>query len=116
MVGLLTAGLTACYMFRAVFMTFESEPWGNAHERNHLHESPPVMTMPLAVLAVGAAIAGLIDLEAITFGEAILNFFHHLLEPSIAENPRARGAWPPEPLGGVGADPGIGGDWWQPAS
>ncbi len=68
-VGLLTAGLTACYMFRAVFMTFEGEFRGNAHERNHLHESPPVMTMPLVVLAVGAAIAGLVGIpEAITFG------------------------------------------------
>ena len=67
-------------------MTFEGEFRGNAHERNHLHESPPVMTMPLVVLAVGAAIAGLIGIpEAITFGEADLNFFHHFLEPSIAE-------------------------------
>jgi NADH-quinone oxidoreductase subunit L len=85
-VGLLTAGLTACYMFRAVFLTFEGEFRGSAHERNHLHESPPVMTMPLVVLAVGAAIAGLIGIpEAITFGQADLNFFHHFLEPSIAE-------------------------------
>ena len=76
MVGLLTAGL-ARYMFRAVFMTFEGEFRGNAHERNHLHESPPVMTMPLVVPAVGAAIAGLIGIpEAITFGEA-----DHFLPP-----------------------------------
>jgi NADH-quinone oxidoreductase subunit L len=85
-VGMITAGLTACYMFRAVFMTFEGEFRGSAHERNHLHESPPVMTMPLVVLAVGAAVAGLIGIpDAITFGKAHLNFFHHFLEPSIYE-------------------------------
>jgi NADH-quinone oxidoreductase subunit L len=85
-VGLLTAGLTACYMFRAVFMTFEGEFRGTAHERNHLHESPPVMTMPLVVLAVGAVVAGLVGIpDAITFGRAHLNFFHHFLEPSIYE-------------------------------
>ena len=85
-VGLLTAGLTACYMFRAVFMTFEGEFRGTAHERNHLHESPPVMTMPLVVLAVGAVVAGLVGIpDAVTFGQAHLNFFHHFLEPSIYE-------------------------------
>jgi NADH-quinone oxidoreductase subunit L len=84
LVGLLTAGLTACYMFRAVFLTFEGEFRGTAHERNHLHESPPVMTMPLVVLAVGAVVAGLVGIPAgMTFNAVDLNFFHHFLEGSI---------------------------------
>jgi len=83
-VGLLTAGLTACYMFRAVFMTFEGEFRGTHEQEHHLHESPPVMTMPLVILAVGAAVVGLVGIpDAITFGAAHLNFFHHFLEPSI---------------------------------
>jgi NADH-quinone oxidoreductase subunit L len=82
LVGLLTAGLTACYMFRAVYMTFHGEFRGTAEERNHLHESPPVMTMPLMVLAVGAVVAGLIGIpRAMTFDTADINFFHHFLEP-----------------------------------
>jgi NADH-quinone oxidoreductase subunit L len=57
-VGMVTAGLTALYMFRLVFMTFWGEFRGSEDEREHLHESPPVMTVPLVVLAVGAAVSG----------------------------------------------------------
>jgi len=71
LVGLLTAGLTAFYTFRAYFMTF----WGEeripqeAFEHPHGHaahggtprlESPPVMTVPLMVLAVFAVGVGLV--------------------------------------------------------
>jgi NADH-quinone oxidoreductase subunit L len=57
-VGLLTAGLTAFYTFRAYFMTF----WGEAHvpeeTGGHAGESPHVMTYPLIVLAFFAAVVG----------------------------------------------------------
>ncbi len=46
-IGLLTAGLTACYMFRAVYLTFEGEFRGTHEQEHHLHESPRVMTLPL---------------------------------------------------------------------
>jgi NADH-quinone oxidoreductase subunit L len=59
-IALLTAGLTAFYTSRAYFMTF----WGEEripHEAGvHAHESPPVMLVPLLVLAVGAVAAGII--------------------------------------------------------
>lgn len=57
-VGLLTAGLTACYMFRAVFMTFHGEFRGTPEQQSHLHESPPSMTVPLMVLAAGSVLVG----------------------------------------------------------
>jgi NADH-quinone oxidoreductase subunit L len=47
-VGTFTAGLTAFYVFRAMFLTFFGEYRG--HE--HAHESPAVMTVPLAILAL----------------------------------------------------------------
>src|SRR3954447_2176356 len=47
-VGTITAGMTAFYVFRAMFMTFFGEYRGHEHP----HESPPVMILPLAVLAV----------------------------------------------------------------
>ena len=55
-VGVLTAGLTAFYMSRYVFLTFFGERrWP---EGRHPHESPPLMTVPLIVLAVLALVAG----------------------------------------------------------
>jgi NADH-quinone oxidoreductase subunit L len=58
-VGLLTAFLTAFYMFRLYFTVFEGEPRFNT-ERVHPHESPPVMAIPLVLLAAASVVAGLI--------------------------------------------------------
>jgi NADH:ubiquinone oxidoreductase subunit 5 (subunit L)/multisubunit Na+/H+ antiporter MnhA subunit len=49
--AVLGAALTTCYMFRMWFMTFVGEP-RDPHAYEHAHESPPVMTLPLVVLAV----------------------------------------------------------------
>ena len=72
--ALVTAGLTAFYTFRAVFMTFtgptrvpaEAAGHGGQHGHGHGHddhahaghESPPVMTIPLVLLAAAATGAG----------------------------------------------------------
>ncbi len=60
LLGMLTAGLTAFYTFRAYFLTF----WGEVrvpHEAGeHPHESPTVMLLPMLVLAIGAVALGLI--------------------------------------------------------
>ena len=84
-VGLLTAALTAFYMFRAVYMTFHGEFRGTHEQEHHLHESPPVMTIPLWVLAVGAVLAGFVGVPKLLTGGKDLNFFHHFLEPVIAK-------------------------------
>jgi NADH-quinone oxidoreductase subunit L len=47
-VGVITAAMTAFYVFRAIFMTFFGEYRGH----HHPHESPRSMTIPLAVLAL----------------------------------------------------------------
>jgi NADH-quinone oxidoreductase subunit L len=79
--GLLTAALTACYMFRALFLTFHGEFRGTHEQEHHLHESPPVMTWPLRVLAVGAVVAGYVGIPlAMTFDTVDLNNFDHLLD------------------------------------
>ena len=62
--SLITAGLTAFYTFRAVFMTFTGPtrvPAGAHGHGEHGHESyesPPAMTLPLIVLAVPSALIG----------------------------------------------------------
>lgn len=50
-VMLVSAGITAFYMFRLVYMTFAGKP-RDREKHSHAHESPLVMTIPLSVLAV----------------------------------------------------------------
>jgi NADH-quinone oxidoreductase subunit L len=52
-IPLLTAGITAFYMFRLWFFTFAGQPRDH-HVYEHAHESPAVMTAPLIVLSVFA--------------------------------------------------------------
>jgi len=89
-VGILTAMLTATYMFRLVFMTFHgpshapdhsdhsahvdhSDP-SNLKHGTHLHDAPPAMAVALIVLAVGSVVAG---------WAGIGGRFEHFLEPSF---------------------------------
>ncbi len=58
LLGYAGAAMTAFYMFRQVFMTFEGECRADHHTQEHLHESPPVMTYPLIILAALALIGG----------------------------------------------------------
>src|SRR5690554_4963782 len=56
-VALLAAGLTAFYMSRLFFMTFHGkERWAPTREgkKQHPHESPLLMTVPMVILAVGS--------------------------------------------------------------
>ena len=54
--------LTAFYMFRLMFLTFFTSFRGTEEQKHHLHESPTLITFPLIVLAILAAIGGLISL------------------------------------------------------
>lgn len=54
--------MTAFYMFRLLFLTFFSDFRGTEQQKSHLHESPSLMTIPLIVLAVLAAIGGVLSI------------------------------------------------------
>jgi NADH-quinone oxidoreductase subunit L len=56
--AMVTAFLTAFYTFRAYCLTFWGELRVPPEAGHHAHESPPVMTIPLIVLAVGALLIG----------------------------------------------------------
>jgi NADH-quinone oxidoreductase subunit L len=53
-IGTITAGMTAFYVFRSIFLAFFGAYRGNQHP----HESPLVMTIPLMVLAVLSLVGG----------------------------------------------------------
>jgi NADH-quinone oxidoreductase subunit L len=59
-VGVITAGMTAFYVFRAVFLCFFGTPRGH----HHPHESPLVMTGPLMVLALLSLVGGYFHVPA----------------------------------------------------
>ncbi|MEK7861471.1 MAG: NADH-quinone oxidoreductase subunit L, partial [Chloroflexota bacterium] len=90
-VGLLTGALTAFYVTRAMYMTFHGEP-RDQHLYEHAHESPPVMTIPLLLLAAGSVLAGLVLGFPPDAG-----FIHGFLEPAVA----IEGAVHPAPEYGV---------------
>jgi NADH-quinone oxidoreductase subunit L len=50
--------LTAFYSFRLIYLTFHGKFRGTHEQEHHLHESPPVITIPLIFLAIGAVAAG----------------------------------------------------------
>jgi NADH-quinone oxidoreductase subunit L len=61
-IGAFAALLTAFYMFRLLFVTFFGECRADHHTAEHAHESPPAMTVPLAVLAVLSVVGGYVGL------------------------------------------------------
>ena len=73
------AGVTAFYMFRAVFMTFHGESRVEPEAMKHLHESPSVMTTPLIVLAGLATVGGFLGIPMI---EGV-NVLHNFLGPTF---------------------------------
>ncbi|HQQ78428.1 MAG TPA: NADH-quinone oxidoreductase subunit L, partial [Thermoanaerobaculia bacterium] len=90
--AVLTAGLTAFYMFRLIRMTFYGTFRGTAEQLKHVHESPASMTGPLYVLAAGAVVVGWFGIPKFILGSE--NSFEKLLEPVIT--PLAAG-WQPHP-------------------
>jgi NADH-quinone oxidoreductase subunit L len=72
-VGILTAGLTAFYTFRAIFLTFYGQPRDH-HLFDHAHESRSPITFALIVLAVLSLLGGIMGLPK------IIGFPHFLEE------------------------------------
>lgn len=58
--GVATVLLTAFYTFRLVFLAFHGASRVEPHAAEHLHESPPVMLLPLVLLSIGAVFAGML--------------------------------------------------------
>ena len=76
-VGFVTAGMTAFYMFRQLFLVFHGECRADDHAKAHLHESPAVMTLPLVVLAIGSIFAGWLGAPEYLWGSR----WDHWLQP-----------------------------------
>jgi NADH-quinone oxidoreductase subunit L len=84
LVGAVAAGMTAFYMFRLVFVTFLGRCRASEEVKQHIHESPSIMTVPLIVLAVLSVIGGYVGIPHILGGR---NIFHEFLAPVLGGHP-----------------------------
>jgi len=87
--------ITAFYSFRMFFLVFHGEERMDAHTREHLHETPWVVTVPLIVLAIPSVFIGGFTIGDMLFGEyfgsaVVINENH----PGLAEvGKHFHGAW-----------------------
>ena len=82
--------VTALYTFRMFFMTFHGEERMDHHTRDHLHESPWVVTLPLVLLAIPSALIGWFTIRPLLFGGFFAGAIdvlpaHDVLAPMAAE-------------------------------
>ncbi|MBI1388270.1 MAG: NADH-quinone oxidoreductase subunit L [bacterium] len=77
--GILAAFCTAFYMFRLYNLLFSGEFRGTEDQRHHLHESPAVMWLPLAVLAAFSICIGCVNMPLLGY-----TGFHDFLHPVFA--------------------------------
>jgi NADH-quinone oxidoreductase subunit L len=105
--GIITAFMTAFYMYRLIYMTFHGRPRTDPEVFAHAHESPPSMTVPLIVLAVPSALAGLV-LGLPPENGHIDHFLHKVFEAATAGETHAFGGMDAV-LMAISAAVGIGG-------
>jgi NADH-quinone oxidoreductase subunit L len=83
-IGVVTAMMTAFYMFRLYAMTFTGKFRGTHEQEHHLHESPVAITIPLIILAILAVVGGWVGIpEVFMHGGHRLEAF---LEPVFAQS------------------------------
>ena len=83
-VATLTAVMTAFYMFRLVFLTFDGKSRLTQDARHHAHEAPSTMAVPLMILAGLSIVGGWMGIPAILGGAAN---FEHFLSPIFTAPP-----------------------------
>ena len=72
--------LTAFYMLRLFYLTFFGDFKGTHHQKDHLHESPSSMTIPLWILAILSLAGGILNIPELFHGN---HFLASWLEPVI---------------------------------
>ena len=86
---LLGVFVTAFYSFRMFFLVFHGEERFDEHTREHLHETKPVVTVPLIMLAIPSAIIGWLTIDGVLFSgffdNAIVILEQHGAMAAVAE-------------------------------
>ncbi len=82
--GAVAAVMTSFYMFRSVFMTFYGKSRVEPEVAHHLHESPPLMTVPLMILAFLSLVGGFVGIPVIEGAQRFANFLSPVFAPAKA--------------------------------
>jgi NADH-quinone oxidoreductase subunit L len=82
---LLGVFVTALYSFRLVFMTFHGKERMDEHTREHLHESPLVVTLPLVLLAIPSIAIGWLTVGPVVFGDFLSGAISQSPDGPLAE-------------------------------
>src|ERR1700722_5664019 len=86
LLGFITAGMTAFYMFRLVNMTFFGNSRVDHETEHHIHESPSVMTVPLMILATLSVIGGWVGVpESLGGSDRFAKFLAPVMAPHAGE-------------------------------
>ncbi|MCP4075710.1 MAG: NADH-quinone oxidoreductase subunit L [Gammaproteobacteria bacterium] len=80
---LLGVFVTAFYSFRLFFMVFHGEERMDQHTKDHLHEPPAVVWVPLVLLAIPSAIIGWLTVDSVVFGSYFDNVLLTLREHDV---------------------------------
>ena len=83
-IGAVAAVMTSFYMFRSVFMTFYGKSRVEHDVAHHLHESPPLMTVPLMILAFLSLVGGFVGIPVIEGAQRFGNFLDPVFAPAKA--------------------------------
>ena len=74
--------VTALYSFRMYFLVFHGKPRMDDHTREHLHETPWVVTLPLVLLAIPSVLAGYL-IDPVVFGNYFDGVIHVLPQHDV---------------------------------
>jgi NADH-quinone oxidoreductase subunit L len=83
--GLVASIITAVYMFRLLYLTFFGTFRGTDEQREHLHESPSSITIPLIILAGLATVGGFMGIPEVFGAKHALNEY---LAPLFSDLPK----------------------------
>ena len=86
-IGSIASILTAFYMFRLIYLTFFNSFRGTEEQKNHLHESPSLITLPLIILAILSFFGGIISLP----GHSWLNEYLAPIFSNVAQEEHSFG-------------------------
>lgn len=90
---MVTAGITAFYMFRWYYLVFAGEERLERGVSEKVHESPSVMTVPLTILAIGSVLVGYLGLPSFLADNRIAAWLGHATAAGEFSHPSVATEW-----------------------